>query len=275
MTPPMLQLLKWSLRLDRQLLFGIKGLPLAGKLSLVLQKYLRYLLWFLSPMPGALNSLMVFGSRFWYDEVLAVGSLQRVYCAAHELKAQLPAHPVVIDVGANIGQFNFFARNYLAARRVISIEPAPGSFQILRRNAAVDSDCLCCAASDRTGEILFHEAQQSSQLSSYLVQRDTGYRYSYPVPVRTLDDIAGALGVDRIDLLKIDTEGSEFDVLKSAEQVLSRTGFVLVEMSVFRECSGNLFRIGSFLEERGFELVWLAEGEGRRPSDLDALFRKR
>lgn len=271
----MIRMLIWSLWLDSQLLFRVKGLPLSGKLALILQKYLRYLPDIFSGAGRRPKSLMVFGSRFCYNEPFSVGSLQRVFCAACGLRELLPEHPVVVDVGANIGQFNFFATKYLGARRVVSIEPVRGSFQLLQGNAAEASNCLCCAVSDREGELLFHVASESSQLSSYLIQPEAGYRESYSVPVRRLDDIADQLGGERVDLLKIDTEGSEFDVLKSAERVLSRTKYVLVEMSVFRECSANLFRIGSFLEEHGFELVELSGGVGKRPADLDALFRKR
>lgn len=270
----MLDLLKWSLRLDRQLLFEVEGLPLAGKLSLVLEKYLRYLLARLMGRGGAPESLMVFGSRFCYNEPFAVGSLQRVFCAAHELQSLLPRQAVVLDVGANIGQFNFFASKYLGARRVVSIEPVAESFELLRQNAAVASDCLCCAVSEQEGELLFHVAQESTQLSSCLPQPEAEYRASLRVPAKSLDRIAEETGLEGVDLLKIDTEGTELDVLKSAERVLERTRFVLVEMSVFRECSGNLFRIGTFLEQRGFELVRLSAGEAGRPRDLDGLFRR-
>ena len=266
------RMLAWSLALDWELLFQVGGVPLPGKLSLILGKYLRYLLGLLSGPGRDSNSLMVFGHRFCYNEPFGAASLQRVYCAGHHLKEFLPEHPLVVDVGANIGQFNFFARHYLGARRVVSVEPVRESYQLLLQNATVAADCLCLAVSDRQGELLFHVAQESTQLSSYLAQDDAQYRESYAVPARTLDAIADELGVQRVDLLKIDTEGSEFDVLKSGVQLLSRTDLVLVEMSVFRKSAGNLFRIGSFLEEHGFALLELSGGEGRRPSDLDALF---
>lgn len=267
-------MLIWSLKLDCELLCQVPGLPLAGKLSLILKKYACYLSGrFAGPERGS-HSLMVFGASFCYNEALGPASLQRVYCAGHTLKGYLPAHPVIIDVGANVGQFNFFGRKYLGARRIVSIEPVRECYQLLLQNAQVGADCLCCAVSNQERELLFHVAQESSQLSSYLPDEDACYRESYAVPVRSLDSIAAELVLERIDLLKIDTEGSEFDVLKSAENLLSRTDLILIEMSVFRKSAGNLFRIGQFLEEKGFALVELSGGEGRRPKDLDAVFRR-
>lgn len=270
----MLRMLLRSLQLDLRFLFRVGGLPLCGKLALVLRKYLRYGTGTLGVGGGRPKSLMVFGSRFCYYEPLGPASLERVYCASYPLKDLLPQEAVVVDVGANIGQFNFFARQYLKASRVVSIEPSPESFERLQGNAAAPSDCLCCAVSDREGEVLFHTSRESSQLSSYLPQPDAGYLGARPVPARTLDGIAAELGLGAVDLLKIDTEGSEFDVLLSAEALLRRTRYVLIEMSVFRRCSGNLFRIGTFLEERGFQLVRLSAAEEGRPQDLDGLFRR-
>ncbi|WP_162604573.1 FkbM family methyltransferase [Geomonas edaphica] len=270
----MLKMLYWSLRLDHQLLFHVSGLPLCRKLSLVLKKYALYCFGMARTVAGKAKSFMVFGSRFWYNEPLAPASIERVYCSSHHLLGLLQERPVVVDVGANIGQFNLFARQYLGARRVVSIEPDPGSFELLRRNAALSSDCLCCAVSDRDGEVLFHVASESSQLSSYLTQPDAGYRSSYKVPARTLDAIVDELGVGEVDLLKIDTEGSELDVLKSAEELLARTRYVLVEMSVFRRSTGNLFQIGTFLEARGFVLARLSASDEGRPRDVDGLFKR-
>jgi len=268
----LLDMLGWSLRLDRELVMQVPGLPLGGKLSLIVNKYLRFLKGRLLGAAAQAESLLVFHSRFCYNEALDPASLQRVYCASHTLKELLPERPVVMDVGANIGQFNFFARHYLGARRVVSVEPVRECFELLAKNAAIPDDCLCCAVSDREGVVVMHVAKESSQLSSYVADEDGNYRDSYAVPARTLDAIAAELGVERVDLLKIDTEGSEFDVLNSAPELLLRTHAVLVEASVFRTCTGNLFRIGTFLEEKGFTLVELSAGEGRRPTDLDAVF---
>ena len=271
----MMRMLGWALRLDLEFIFLVRGIPVGGRLSLVLRKYLCYLAALLGGRGRRTKSLMVFGSQFCYNEPLAVASLQRVYCAGHRLRGFLPETPVIVDVGANIGQFNFFAMHYLGARRVVSIEPAREACELLRQNAAVPEDSYCVAASDREGDVMFHISDESTQLSSYLSQPDGSYRESYPVPCRTLDVIADQAGVGRVDLLKIDTEGSEYDVLRSAERLLLRTSLVLVEMSVFRKCSANLFQIGSFLEQRGFELVELSPAKERRPSDLDALFKRR
>ena len=267
-------MLTWSLRLDFEFLSGLHNMPFPGKIYFIVCKYSIYLKSRFCGARQGLNSVMVFGGRFHYNDMYGLASLQRVYCASHTLKGLLPGNAVIVEVGANIGQFNHFGRHYLGARRIISIEPVMESFELLQRNASVPSDCLRCAVSDVEGDVLFHVAQESSQLSSYVADENSSYRDSYLVPARRLDSIAAEMKIDRIDLLKIDTEGSELDVLKSAGKLLSVTDLILVEMSVFRNSSGNIFKIGSFLEEKGFTLVELSSASGRRPKDVDGVFKR-
>lgn len=267
-------MLAWSLRLDLTLLFRVGGIPLPAKVALILRKYLQYLIGRVAGPAEKGSCTTVFGASFCCADPLGLASLQRVYCDSYALKGYLPARPVVLDVGANIGQFAFFARQYLEAARVISVEPLPESYQLLLSNAPDTRDCLCCAVSDQEGSVVLHVAKETTQLSSYVPQPGDVYSACHTVAARTLDGIASELGVGEVDLLKIDTEGSEFDVLNSAQELLHRCKFVLVEMSVFRNCSGNLFRIGAFLQERGFELVALSPCRQGRPRDLDGLFRR-
>ncbi len=267
-----LRMLAWSLRLDCRLLFSVRGLPILAKLALIQRKYSHYLL--ARSTGPAQRCTSVFGASFCCEDALGLASLQRVYCDSYRLKQYLPARPVVIDVGANIGQFAFFARQYLDAARVVSVEPLPESHRMLLRNAPEPGDCVCCAVSDREGSVVFHVAQETTQLSSYVPQPDDVYSACHTVAARTLDAIAAELGVGEVDLLKIDTEGSEYDVLRSGRELLGRCRFVLVEMSVFRNCSGNLFSIGAFLKDQGFELVALSPCGQERPRDLDGLFKR-
>lgn len=265
------QLLRWSLKLDYELLFQVDNIPLRGKTAFLGFKYLLYLKNTIC-CRAKVSSVVAFGGRFYYNEASGPASLQRVYCSSHFLAEALKKDAVVLDIGANIGQFNHFCRNYLLAQRIISIEPAKDSYELLRRNAMNPADCVCCAVSDKDGEVLFHVSQESSQLSSYVFETGVSYLKSYSIPVQTLDRLTQNMGIANIDLLKIDTEGSEFDVLKSAEETLRYTKAILIEMSVFRKNSGNLFQIGTFLEKRGFRLAELFGGEGRRPKDVDAFF---
>jgi hypothetical protein len=87
-----------------------------------------------------------------------------------------------------------------------------------------------------------------------------------------LEQLLLSAGCERINLLKIDTEGSELEVLRSAGRFLDSTDVVLVEMSIFRKNRGNMFAVGNFLEARGFRLHELIFAVCAHPADADGIF---
>lgn len=263
------RMLAWSLRLDCEFLFVVPGLPFCAKVRFIFLKYLLFLRDRLSRR--AVRSATVFGRRYYYNDRFGIGSLQRVYCAGWRLKEFLPPQPVVVDVGANLGQFNFFCRHYLGSKRVVSIEPIPECHALLAENSGTPVDCLRAVVAAEEREVHFHVASDS-QLSSLVTDRAVTYGGSVPMKTQRLDSLLETAGIDRIDLLKIDTEGSEMDVLLSGEMTLEKSAAVLVEMSIFRENTGNIFSVGSFLGSREFRLRHLVFGSCESPKDADGLF---
>lgn len=243
------------------------------KLSFVVKKYWIYLKNIFLGDSG-INHIAIFGLDFFYNGPYGLASLQRVYCASYRLKRLLPPSPVVIDVGANTGQFTFFCRQYLQAKRIISIEPLEDCLGVLQANAADPSACLNFIVTRDPGKKQFFCCRETSQLSSYIKDVHTLYSEGVSLPCMTLNQIVRETGMETIDLLKIDTEGSEYDVLLSADQILERVKVVLVEMSVFRNCSGNMFKTGAYLNGQGFSLETLESWHGERPKDVDAIFIK-
>lgn len=248
--------------------------PFSQKFFFVLLKYLIFKKNKLIGWTDGVSSAIVFGKRFYYNEAYGIASLQRVYCEHYLLREVIPVGGMVIDVGANIGQFNFFSRHYLKASRVISIEPLSGCFAILVQNATVSNDCHQLALSDRNGVRTMFISSISSSLSSYIPDSEASVIAGNAVLSRTLDDFVTDLGVAHVDLLKIDTEGSEFDIIRGGSHVLTVCALIAIEMSVSRPSSGDVFRIGNAIEDAGFRLLLLAPHSGHCPSAVDGLFAK-
>jgi FkbM family methyltransferase len=263
-------MLRWSLKLDKEFLFAIPGIPLPERLRIVICKYLFFLRDRCRPGIDTRHAT-AFGVHYRYNDRFGLGSIQRVFCSSWKLKEILCPRPVVVDVGANLGQFNLFCREYLGAERIISIEPLPSCYQLLTKNAECPSDCINMLVTERESESRFFVACDS-QLSSMVRDEEGEYCGEIMVHGMPLDQLLGTAGVDRINLLKIDTEGSEMDVLRSAGELIDKTDVVLVEMSIFRKSTGNMFAVGSFLEARGFRLHELVFAEGSHPADADGIF---
>lgn len=269
-----ISLFRWSLALDIVSFFKIKGLSTKEKVHFIVLKYLIYFknLILGAPNPGSVN---IFGRKYYYNDDFGIASLQRVYCEHYWLKNVLQEGATIIDVGANIGQFNFFSQHYLKAKRIVSIEPIQESHDLLKLNSINPRDCVNCAISNESETVTMYVPGMSSQLASSVKNKNSHYKKILDVHSIKLDDLMKNDNSSRVDLLKIDTEGSEYDVLRSAKHLLDKTEFVLVEMSVFRPSTGNIFKIAALIEDMGFELVQLSQWSGNNPEAVDGLFKKK
>jgi len=136
--------------------------------------------------------------------------------------------PFVIDVGANVGNYTNDIININKTSSLVAIEPHPATFLKLKSNVLSKNVVLYNYAIGNTeGELeLFDYAQKdgSSHASLYkdvISDLHKGEVISHNVKVKTLDSILEK-NTKTIDLLKIDTEGNEFNVLLGAKQLLDK-----------------------------------------------------
>jgi FkbM family methyltransferase len=141
----------------------------------------------------------------------------------------LEQHPraVIVDVGANAGQFTQMVWELCPAVTIHAFEPSPVSYAVL--SAALHGTTVRAhqiALSDHAGQIeLFDYSDEagSQHASVYRGVIEAIHRRSASstqVRCETLDAIAGQLGLEHINLLKIDAEGHELAVLAGAKELL-------------------------------------------------------
>ena len=134
----------------------------------------------------------------------------------------------VIDVGANKGYFSLLAaKRVLPGGRVISYEPAPRNFSDIQ--VTIDSNSYHhwtvrpCAVSSAPGEAeLFLTGVESGSGWGSLRQPKSDQVARVKVPLVTLATEMESLGVEHIDLLKMDIEGHELEALRGALPLLDR-----------------------------------------------------
>lgn len=168
---------------------------------------------------------------------------------------------VAIDVGGHEG--NFF-RPLMQANLVsglVLFEPHPGNAARLRERFAdprVTVEEVAIAATTGSAEFRFGDDTATGSLL-----RPTGptpaATQACHVSVTSLDDYAAAHGlVDRVNVLKIDTQGSDLAVLHGAEILLRESQPLLVVELIFAplyENQGDPAEIISWLAARGYRLA--------------------
>jgi FkbM family methyltransferase len=170
------------------------------------------------------------------------------------------------DVGANDGTTSKAALSYFTGVHVFAFEPHPRTFLRLRENISGPRlQSFNIALGDRNGEAeLF--SYENDKINSLVHDASFAVRFdqkSNPIKIHisTIDDFSSTHGIDGIDVLKIDTEGSELSVLKGAARKLARRKirFVYTEFNDLFEqpgrTGGALFPIYKYLCPFGFRFV--------------------
>jgi FkbM family methyltransferase len=129
----------------------------------------------------------------------------------------IPEPPrVVLDLGSHIGVSLLYWRLRYPATRLIGIEPDPTTFTRLQRNASqLPAEVHRFAITDRNAPVDFFPDRQAC-FSSLVYDKA---RRRQVVAGRRLDTLISELGVERVDLLKIDIEHGELEALQASRRL--------------------------------------------------------
>jgi FkbM family methyltransferase len=226
----------------------------------------------------------------------AVGfDLQRFHPATSQVaqrRAMLAHHGInlILDVGANVGQYGFELRREIGyTGRIVSFEPMRSSHEALCRAAARDPRWEVA----RRAAIGAVEGNVTLNISSNLVSSSvlpmlsthaavapaSRYVDTEVVPVTTLDAIAPEyLRPDSVTFLKIDTQGYESEVLDGAARTLEHVLGLQLELSIVPLYGGQKLmpELLSRVSALGFDL-WgancaFADSSSGRTLQIDATF---
>lgn len=198
---------------------------------------------------------------------------------------------LVLDVGANIGQFGQELRTGGYSGNILSFEPLSDAHSKLKIVTANDNKWMVherCAIGNRNDivEINIAANSTSSSLRRMLKSHVEAAPYALVVgtenvPLRTLDHAIGNYcdPFKRI-FLKIDTQGFEWEVLDGAPLVLGRVSGIVIELSIIPLYEGqHLWRhMVERLEAEGFTLWGIQPGftdqSTGRTLQFDAIFMR-
>ncbi|MEV1051974.1 FkbM family methyltransferase [Streptomyces sp. NPDC049887] len=130
--------------------------------------------------------------------------------------------PVIFDVGANYGQWSTGLHSALGTRngRYFLFEPQPACRPALARTRVPNQVVIPAAVSDEEGSATIFADTPGSGVASVHRRRDSYFgdmtAHQEKVPVTTIDREVERWGVERIDLLKLDIEGAEYQALRGA-----------------------------------------------------------
>jgi FkbM family methyltransferase len=172
---------------------------------------------------------------------------------------------LVIDVGANKGQFATFARHVFPGAQIVSFEPLEGPARIFEMVFRHDrrTKLIRAALGVERGSLAMYVTERddsSSPLEVTQAQRDafgTKVVERRDVPCGPLSDFIKQEDFGDQNLLKIDTQGYELEVLKGASSLLSRFAAIYCEVSYVELYKGQALAqdVISYLRTQEFHPV--------------------
>jgi FkbM family methyltransferase len=202
---------------------------------------------------------------------------------------------VILDIGANLGQFALLAFEVGFRGSVVSFEAQPEVHRALTARAAAHAGpakwivAPCSALGSTSGTVEMNISENSLSSSLLPMRREhaeaapsSRYISKRQVKLERLDDAAArVVPPDASLFMKIDTQGYEREVLDGASGLLGRTVAIQVELSLVSlyEHAPSLVEMVMYLEDRGFQMFGLVpvfrDDRDGRLLQVDGVFIRR
>ena len=135
----------------------------------------------------------------------------------------------ILDIGAHIGLFSAIAAKIAGAHgKIFAFEPAPATIPVLHQTIRINElgnliNPVNQAMGKEAGKITFFvsddEADNSNSLVSYKEDRKLN---SVEVDVNTIDNFVMTKKLSKVNFIKIDVEGAEYDTLSGGIEVFKK-----------------------------------------------------
>lgn len=173
---------------------------------------------------------------------------------------------VILDIGAQTGTFSVAAKQY-PNTEWHSFEPDPWNYSLLVENLKLNQvtnvklyeQALSNEIKDDNLNICSNHRGLNT-LGKNLIRFSETDCIKHPLKTNTIDNL---FLNTKIDLIKMDTEGAEYDIIMGGIQTIKK-----YKPKILLECCGNLNQFGysenhmfNLIDEIGYEIFWTDNGE--------------
>lgn len=160
-----------------------------------------------------------------------------------QVKLVSQKHATIFDVGACTGEVTFQYKTLFKNSNIYCFEPFASSYEILKKRTSDFKNIKCynVALSDITGQVDFHVNQYYPTNSMLATHVDSGKNWNDEVFVTkevikinslTLDDFVEQNQIHKIDILKMDIQGTEYRILEGASRFLEQKKISLIYLEI-------------------------------------------
>ena len=188
----------------------------------------------------------------------------------------------ILDIGAHTGQFHSWAKRVWPDAGIFMIEANKLHEAALDRLAMMNGDrYLITALGDEEREVTFYTRSDKPHTEGNSYYKESAW-WDIPqliqkskVKLQKLDNIFEDDAV--FELIKIDTQGSELDILKGGEELISKATIVVLEIALieYNEGAPTSEELTSYMNSIGFEeKMCIGEHISNEPKWKDIIVQK-
>ena len=148
------------------------------------------------------------------------------YSWLKRLKAKRGGVSTIVDCGAYIGGFSLLCTKLFPKARIIAVEPDADNFRILQENVGDNPQISCVKAAiwPNDGRLAIRDIGEGEWGRTVIEDSDGDIEGIF------IPSLMERFGIDHIDLMKLDIEGSELDLFEANPQTwIDRTDILSIE----------------------------------------------
>jgi FkbM family methyltransferase len=155
---------------------------------------------------------------------------------------------LVVDCGANIGDF-YFALNYLYnGFQYVAFEPSPQEFKMLDRNIGRNGQCYNIGLWSKEETLPFYTSNFNADSSFIEPDKHTNI---YDIQAKRMDQIL----TKNIKLLKLEAEGAEMQVLLGMGSLLNQCEYITADLGFENRGKSTLPEVTNYLLQKNFKII--------------------
>jgi FkbM family methyltransferase len=162
----------------------------------------------------------------------------------------LPEDAMVIDIGANIGDFTIQVARRCPRGRIVAVEPITANVRMIETQIALNRVSHVQTVRAALGATCTNTALAVAGMTSRISEHADD---AEAVAMITLERLMDDYSIETVDLLKLDCEGAEWDILPAAESVLPRIKQIAMEFHCERGWTAG--KLADWLRAQGFAVA--------------------
>ena len=175
----------------------------------------------------------------------------------HFPKTKIIQNPTIIDIGANVGFFSLAMFSQFPKAKIVAFEPMPFNFNQLKAyhqlfpgfNWKIENKAV---SDNNDGLTLFTSTIEGFSTMAGVFASDNRAE-KIVVPTLTMGQVMEEHRIDKIDLLKLDCEGSEYSILYNLDDILlKKIGLLSIESHPGAGVDQNHDSLLNFLRSKSF-----------------------